>query len=74
MYLLLINQVYKVEWNTFLPSVINSCAAEWSVKIWDLNNSSPSTPSVSSRGPGTWPGPHTPGINITKNKDPFSLL
>ena len=34
-------QVYTVEWNTFLPNVFISCAAEWSVKIWDMNNSSP---------------------------------
>lgn len=36
-----INQIYTVEWNTFLPNVFISCAAEWSVKIWDMNNTSP---------------------------------
>ena len=41
MYLLFINQVYTVEWNTFLSNVFISCAAEWSVKIWDMNNYSP---------------------------------
>ena len=36
-----VHKVYTVEWNTFLPNVFISCAAEWSVKIWDMNNSSP---------------------------------
>ena len=35
------HQIYTVEWNTFLPNVFISCAAEWNVKIWDMNNSSP---------------------------------
>ena len=30
-----------MEWNTFLPNVFISCAGEWNVKIWDMNNSSP---------------------------------
>ena len=29
--------VYNIMWNTFIPSVFISCAAEWSVKIWDMN-------------------------------------
>ena len=33
--------VYTVQWNSFQPSVFISCAAEWCVKIWDMNNSSP---------------------------------
>ena len=27
--------VYNIQWNTFLPSVFITCAAEWGIKIWD---------------------------------------
>ena len=27
--------VYNIQWNTFLPSVFLTCAAEWGIKIWD---------------------------------------
>ena len=33
--------VYAVQWNTFQPSVFISCAAEWNIKIWDMNHLSP---------------------------------
>ena len=33
--------VYTIMWNPFQPSVFISCAAEWSIKIWDMNHSSP---------------------------------
>ena len=29
--------VYNIEWNSFLPNIFISCAAEWSVKIWDMD-------------------------------------
>ena len=29
--------VYNIMWNSFIPTVFISCAAEWSVKIWDMN-------------------------------------
>ena len=33
--------VYNLQWNSFLPSVFISCAAEWSVKIWDKDYQKP---------------------------------
>ena len=29
--------VYNIEWNTFIPDIFITCAAEWVVKIWDKN-------------------------------------
>ena len=31
--------VYNIQWNNFIPTVFLSCAAEWTVKIWDMNYS-----------------------------------
>ena len=33
--------VYTVQWNSFLPTVFISCAAEWSVKIWNMESPAP---------------------------------
>ena len=58
--------VYNIQWNNFIPTVFLSCAAEWTVKIWDMNYSkvrgtrdtrdtrdaSPPAPSPST--PSTW--------------------
>ena len=33
--------VYAVTWNTFQPAVFLSCAAEWTVKMWDLRHDTP---------------------------------
>lgn len=27
--------VYSVKWNTFHPKIFMTCAADWTVKIWD---------------------------------------
>ena len=27
--------VYNIEWNTFIPDIFITCAAEWVIKIWD---------------------------------------
>ena len=27
------------QWNTFVPNIFISCAAEWIVKIWDKSSS-----------------------------------
>ena len=32
-----VTPVYNIEWNSFLPNIFISCAAEWSVKIWDMD-------------------------------------
>ena len=29
--------IYNIQWNTFLPNIFLTCAAEWTVKIWDRN-------------------------------------
>lgn len=33
--------VYSVRWNTFHPNVFLSCSADWTVKLWESNTSSP---------------------------------
>ena len=33
--------IYTLQWNSFLPSVFISCAAEWSLKIWHMDSSEP---------------------------------
>eukprot|EP00341_Mesodinium_pulex_P012750 CAMPEP_0116903226 /NCGR_PEP_ID=MMETSP0467-20121206/10598_1 /TAXON_ID=283647 /ORGANISM="Mesodinium pulex, Strain SPMC105" /LENGTH=677 /DNA_ID=CAMNT_0004577441 /DNA_START=13 /DNA_END=2046 /DNA_ORIENTATION=+ len=33
--------VYAIKWNPFHPRVFISCSADWTVKIWDHNYSSP---------------------------------
>ena len=33
--------IYALQWNSFLPTVFISCAAEWSVKIWDMETLGP---------------------------------
>ena len=30
--------VYNLCWNSFVPSVFLTCAADWSVKVWDQNS------------------------------------
>ena len=30
--------VYNIEWNTFIPNIFITCAAEWVVKVWDMNS------------------------------------
>ena len=27
--------IYNIQWNTFLPNIFITCAAEWGIKIWD---------------------------------------
>ena len=39
--------VYNIQWNSFLPSVFISSAAEWSIKIWDMDYRSPAHSPVS---------------------------
>ena len=36
--------VYNIEWNSFMPSVFISSAAEWTIKIWDMDYRSASHP------------------------------
>ena len=33
--------IYSLQWNSFLPTVFISCAAEWTVKIWDMDTPGP---------------------------------
>jgi dynein intermediate chain 1 len=33
--------VYSVHWNTFHPGVFLSCSADWTVKLWEVNNPTP---------------------------------
>ena len=30
--------VYNIEWNTFIPNIFITCAAEWVVKVWDISS------------------------------------
>ena len=30
--------IYNIAWNTYVPSIFISCAAEWLIKIWDHNS------------------------------------
>jgi dynein intermediate chain 1 len=29
--------IYNIAWNTYVPSIFLTCAAEWMIKIWDHN-------------------------------------
>ena len=33
--------IYSLQWNSFLPTVFLSCAAEWTAKIWDMDSQGP---------------------------------
>ena len=33
--------VYTIKWNTFIPNIFLTCAAEWLVKVWDINSPGP---------------------------------
>jgi dynein intermediate chain 1 len=33
--------VYAVSWNPFHPGIFLSCGADWTVKLWEVNNSEP---------------------------------
>ena len=30
--------IYNMDWNRYVPSIFLSCAAEWTIKIWDHNS------------------------------------
>ena len=30
--------VYNIVWNTYVPSIFMTCAAEWHLKIWDYGS------------------------------------
>ena len=30
--------VYNICWNTYVPTIFITCAAEWTVKIWNQNS------------------------------------
>ena len=31
--------IYNISWNTYVPSIFLTCAAEWMIKIWDHKSS-----------------------------------
>ena len=33
--------VYSIQWNSFIPDIFLSCGADWEIKIWDIQRSSP---------------------------------
>ena len=33
--------IYSLQWNSFLPTIFLSCAAEWTIKIWDMDTQGP---------------------------------
>ena len=33
--------IYNISWNTYVPSIFLTCAAEWMIKIWDHKSTKP---------------------------------
>jgi len=37
--------VYRLRWSTFAPNIFLSCSADWTIKLWNHDNSGSTTPS-----------------------------